>query len=460
MDALQDKIAGIENLFDEAGVVILALDIHGRVAFINKKGCVMLGCKKEEVVGKNWFERFVPEDSRAEAESVFKRLVSGEEIESYQTPILRSNGEIRIVRWHSAIIRDGGKVLGTISCGDDVTDEVRMEREFKELLKTYRTLVDLSPAIIVVHDGERLLFANKKAAEYARLRKPEHLVGQPVMEFIHPDYRKTAKSRIERMLREKTSLPPVLEKIVFPDGMERYVEMASGYIEYKGKPAILTVISDITEIIESHKRIQDLNDTLRFINKMLRHDVMNDLTSALAYLEIFKESQEEKYLEKVRKLIQNAVKIIKSIGDIENSLRGELKAVNIRDVVRDIASKYNFEINVKGNCTAMADDSIYSIIGNIIDNAIRHSKTDRIDIEITAENGFCEIRIADYGVGIPDEIKERVFEEGFRFGNSASTGLGLYIVKKIVDYYGGKIWVEDNRPRGSVFVIRLRRFGR
>ncbi len=460
MNALQNKIAGIESLFDEAGVIILALDTSGRVAFINKKGCEMLGCKREEITGKNWFERFVPEDSREEAEKVFKKLISGEEIESYQTPILRSDGEVRIVRWHSAIIRDRGRVLGTLSCGDDVTDEVQMEREFKELLKTYRTLVDLSPAIIVVHDGEKLLFANRKAAEYARLASPEQLVGRRFMELIHPDYRKTAKNRIERMLREKISLPPVLEKIVFPDGVERYVEMASGYIEYQGKPAVLTVISDVTDVIESHKRIEDLNDTLRFINKMLRHDVMNNLTSALAYLEIFRESGKEEYLDKVGKLIQSAVKIIKSIGDIESSLRGELKAVNIRDVVRDIASKYNFEINIRGNCTAMVDDSIYSVIGNIIDNAIRHSKTDRIDIEISTENGYCEIRIADYGVGIPNEIKERIFEEGFRFGNSGSTGLGLYIVKKIIDYYGGKIWVEDNRPKGSVFVIRLRRFGR
>ena len=460
MTRIKSILSEIESLFDEAGVAILALDVSGRVAFINKKGCEILGCRREEITGKNWFEHLVPENNREETEKIFRKLISGKEIESYLTPILRPDGEERVIRWHSAIIKDEGKVLGILSCGDDITDEIKTEKEFRELLKTYQTLVDLSPVVVVVHDGERLLFANKRAAEYARLRKPEHLLGIPVMEFIHPEYRKIARKRIERMFKEKTSLPPVIEKLVFPNGEERYVEMASGYVEYRGKPAILTIISDITNLIESHKRIEDLNDTLRFINKMLRHDVMNSLTSSLAYLEIFRESGKEEYLEKARKLIHGAVRIIKSIGDIENSLKGELKAVNLRDVIRDVATKYNFEINVKGSCTAMADESIYSVIGNIIDNAIRHSGTDRVDVEITTEDGFCEVRIADYGVGIPDEIKERIFEEGFRFGNTASTGLGLYIVKKIIEYYGGKIWVEDNKPRGSVFVIRLKKYGR
>ncbi|MDO9528156.1 MAG: ATP-binding protein, partial [Syntrophales bacterium] len=94
---------------------------------------------------------------------------------------------------------------------------------------------------------------------------------------------------------------------------------------------------------------------------------------------------------------------------------------------------------------------------NIIRNAIDHGKTDRIDITIDKQENFCEVRIADYGVGIPDQIKEQVFKKGFQYGETGHTGLGLHIVKKAMESYGGIVHIEDNTPMGAVFVLRLRR---
>ncbi|HDN73870.1 MAG TPA: ATP-binding protein, partial [Archaeoglobus sp.] len=56
------------------------------------------------------------------------------------------------------------------------------------------------------------------------------------------------------------------------------------------------------------------------------------------------------------------------------------------------------------------------------------------------------------------EIKERIFEEGFKYGENARTGLGLYIVRKVMEKYGGKVWVEDNEPTGTIFVLEFKRF--
>ena len=97
-----------------------------------------------------------------------------------------------------------------------------------------------------------------------------------------------------------------------------------------------------------------------------------------------------------------------------------------------------------------------SVIDNIIRNAIVHGEANKIDITTKGKDDICEIRIADYGIGIPDKIKEKVFNEGFRYGETGGTGLGLYIVKKTVDRYGGSIHVEDNKPNGTVFVIKLK----
>ena len=79
-----------------------------------------------------------------------------------------------------------------------------------------------------------------------------------------------------------------------------------------------------------------------------------------------------------------------------------------------------------------------------------------LEIKIEKVRDMYEIRIADNGIGIPDEIKGRIFEEDFSHGEEARTGLGLYIVKKTMENYGGSVRVEDNTPKGSVFVLKLK----
>jgi len=96
------------------------------------------------------------------------------------------------------------------------------------------------------------------------------------------------------------------------------------------------------------------------------------------------------------------------------------------------------------------------VFENIMRNAVIHGKTERIDVDISSNNSECEIRIADYGKGIPDDIKGNIFEEGLSFGDSRGSGLGLYIVKKTIERYGGSIMVEDNKPKGTIFTIKLK----
>jgi len=104
----------------------------------------------------------------------------------------------------------------------------------------------------------------------------------------------------------------------------------------------------------------------------------------------------------------------------------------------------------------MADDSLSSVIDNIIRNAVNHGKADRITITTGKEGDLCEVRIADNGTGIPDEIKGKVFEEGFIHGDTGHTGLGLHIVEKAMKSYGGYTWVEDNEPEGAVIILRFK----
>jgi PAS domain S-box-containing protein len=95
---------------------------------------MVLGGREEDIVGKNWFDTFIPEKARENTRGVFRKLMAGE-IKStryYENPIIPFDGFERIIAWHNTILKDdSGKIIGTLSSGEDITDRKRMEKEIK-----------------------------------------------------------------------------------------------------------------------------------------------------------------------------------------------------------------------------------------------------------------------------------------------------------------------------------------
>lgn len=194
---------------------------------------------------------------------------------------------------------------------------------------------------------------------------------------------------------------------------------------------------------------------------MLRHDILNKLQIVLSYIELYQENKNSEFLEKAKEAVKDCGVYIEKIRELEKIVTSEkssLKVMVVREVVEDVARKYEdkVKINVNGNCTALADEGLYSIVENLLSNAVKHSGSEVVNITLTEFDDECEIRVSDYGRGIPTEIKSKIFEEGVKYGSSSGSGLGLYIVKRLVERYNGRVWVEDNKPTGTVFVVRLK----
>ena len=220
-----------------------------------------------------------------------------------------------------------------------------------------------------------------------------------------------------------------------------------------GKDELANLSIEINRMLE---RIKKSNELIRVLNRILRHDLLNHLTIIRATLEMIepKDDSMERLIKNAIKTIDKSVRLIKDVRELESDASPTI--VNVREVIEDVIEKYPVKFNLKGDCMCLVDKAIYSVIDNIVNNAIVHGKTDRVDISIEDKGEFCEIRIADYGVGIPDDIKHLIFEEGFKY-RSKGSGLGLYIVKKVIERYGGEILVEDNKPSGAVFTLRIRK---
>lgn len=223
------------------------------------------------------------------------------------------------------------------------------------------------------------------------------------------------------------------------------------------KSGFILTFRDETAAVEAYKRIEELNEILRLISKLLRHDILNRITVARANLEILSDEIQSERIARAMEALDEATELIKRARSFEETLiSGELLEMEILDVLDKIARQYRdrIEVRVYGSARVLADEAIYSVFSNLIDNSIKHGQSTAVEIRVEKRGEFAVITVKDNGSGIPVEIIDRIFEEGFSYGNKAGSGLGLYIVKKVIERYGGQIRAYNDN--GAVFEIKLR----
>jgi PAS domain S-box-containing protein len=125
-----------QNYLDIAGVILIVIDPEEKVRLINKKGCEVLGYKEEEIIGKDWFDTFIPDKDRERLREIFQKLIAGdiEPVEYFENPILTKSGDERLMAWHNTVLRDDtGKVISSsLSSGEDITERKKAEEALKE----------------------------------------------------------------------------------------------------------------------------------------------------------------------------------------------------------------------------------------------------------------------------------------------------------------------------------------
>jgi two-component system sensor histidine kinase CiaH len=149
------------------------------------------------------------------------------------------------------------------------------------------------------------------------------------------------------------------------------------------------------------------------------------------------------------KKVSEQIHIDKLLGDC-------IRDFSVRYPLRNIIFNANDEITIQGDVFLLQ-----MAFNNLIENALKYSLKDTtIQVLVSHQENHCKVAITDEGNGIPDEDKFKIFEKFYRIGSDATqkskgTGLGLFLVKRIVDAHKGMVYVKDNKPKGSIFTIQL-----
>ncbi len=188
---------------DIAGAIILVINREGKVTHINKRGYEVLGYGEREIIGKNWFENFIPPAIRNDLLSVSKKLLSGDIAltEYHENPVLTKSGEERIIAWHNTVLRDShGHIISLLSSGEDVTERKRIQDSLRKSEKRFRDLANLLPQVVFEVDIKgNITFVNRYAFELTGYT-PEDFTGVNALQMVAPQDRDRLAKDIQRRL--------------------------------------------------------------------------------------------------------------------------------------------------------------------------------------------------------------------------------------------------------------------
>ncbi|MBC8383989.1 MAG: response regulator [Candidatus Cloacimonetes bacterium] len=233
-------------------------------------------------------------------------------------------------------------------------------------------------------------------------------------------------------------------------------ERVWSYPEIDALKTVSDVISSVIQRNLFEQALHDYREQLKLINKILRHDLTNNLSSIKSGIRMYKRTKDPQYLEALNESLVSGIELINKMRNHEQFVASHQTLVTFStdSIIRNIIRQYpDIEFIITGSGLIKADETIITVFDNIIKNAVIHGKTKKIEIKTTSNQEFCEIEIADFGIGIPDRIKDYIFDEGFKFGLTGHTGQGLNIVLKEMEKFGGSVYVEDNQPTGTRFIL-------
>jgi signal transduction histidine kinase len=234
------------------------------------------------------------------------------------------------------------------------------------------------------------------------------------------------------------------------------------------------VQTDITDRKKTERELIESNQELDTFFYKASHDLKGPLASVMGIVNLARLEMHDEEIEKYFNMIETSVKrldrTLLDLIELAKTRKGSSKLIliNLKSIVDEILlslrhvsgfSKINFEVKIDHHAEIMADKVLLlSVLQNLIHNAINYCNHDSpwVKIAVITTDDGVEIEIADNGKGIPDAIRNRVFEMFYR-GNTESTGsgLGLFIVKNALDKMKGTIDLKSRDGQGTVFTVRI-----
>jgi len=465
-EALREERDRAQKYLDVAAVIFVVLDANGRVTLINNRGCEILRYKEEDIIGKNWFDNFLPEGVRKDVKAVFKKLCTGnlEPVEYFENPILTKDGDERLIAWNNTLLRtEQGEIIGTLSSGEDITERKRAE-------ETYRSLVDHSLQGLAILQDERIVFTNHALAEVTGYTIDELLAMSPeqVKAFVHPDDCELVWNRHRARLNGE-EVPERYEfRGIRKDGSTCWLELHASRIEFQGKPAIQEAYVDITErkkaeqkLLDDQEQLKSLASQLTLAEERERRRIASDLHDQISQSLVISKM-------KLEALCKSGYgeELDKALDEVCNSLGWTIQ--DTRTLTFDLSSPILYELGFEAAAAEWLDEQIrqkhgietefeddeqpkpldddirvllFRDVRELLINVVKHANAQNVKVSIYRIGEQVCVSVEDDGVGFdPDKVASMAAKKA---------EFGLFSIRQRLEQLRGHLEIKSEPGHGS-----------
>ncbi len=468
-EALQEARSFLQKVVDTSPSMIFVVDGQGRAVFVNQYTAQYYGITPEELISKSTQDvhrqdteagEFVSDDQeviRTRRKIVKEELntaPNGEQhwFHTVKVPLYRPDGTV--------------EVLGIST---DITERKRIETALQESEKRYRDLVEFSPVAMTVHAEGRIVYINPAGTKLWGANKADEVLGRSPLDFVHPEYHERITERIRQIQAMEQSLPPIEVKNTRLDGQMLYTVGTGIPITYEGKPAILSVVLDVTERVRAEERLREL--TRRLVaaqeeeRKRIAQELHDELGQALTAISLDLASIEKALPSETPPEIKERLIDARSLADEVDEQISEL-ALDLRPSLLDdlgllptlqwYLNRYSQRTGIevatdfRGLESRLPDEvetTLYRVIQEALTNIARHAQAGAVRLRLERSAAAVTASIQDDGRGFDVEDAQ---------GPSASPGgVGLLGIQDRVSTLGGRVDIHSRPGQGARIQIEI-----
>jgi len=494
-----------ERYLEVAETILVALDTHGKITLLNRKGYETLGYMAGELLGKEWFRICLPLEEQEGALQVYQNIMCGNQAahDYYENKIVRKDGTTCLVAWHNSLLRDThGTVIGTLSSGEDITNVKMLAEKLDSSERMYRYIVESAPLGIFQRKmGGNYIFSNLTLAQqfecetiddfhshYGEIQKrwanPEHLAefnsilastgfAKDFEVETHLEHGKTKWFLLSAYLDPQTAL---LNGYTVDITERKRAEQE--LIQYKEHLEIM-VAKRTTELQEARDTAEKANRAKSMFLANMSHELRTPMNAILGFANILYRDPDNKpehaqKIDIIKKSGEHLLSIINDILDIAKIESGKIvrddEDLNLESFLDELIAMLRVKAEAKGLSLVLDQSSSFprfiridsaklrQILINLIGNATKFTNQGSVTIRIgtaatpsTDEKLMLMIEIIDTGIGISPQDQKKVFEPFIQVGQKEGTGLGLAITKQFIQLLGGEIQLLSKVGEGSTF---------